>query len=125
MIVGTGIDLVEIGKLRAAMERRGDRLRNRIFTPDEIRYCDRRPNPFQHYAARFAAKEALFKALGTGWSGGVGWRDAEVRNRTSGKPDLLLSGKALEVARQLGAARYRVSLSHTDRYAVAQVILED
>ena len=125
MIVGTGIDLVEIGKLRAAMERRGDRLRNRIFTPGEIRYCDGRPNPFQHYAARFAAKEALFKAIGTGWSGGVGWRDAEVRNRPNGKPDLLLSGKALEVARQLGAARYRISLSHTDRYAVAQVILED
>ncbi len=125
MIVGTGIDLVEIGKLRAAMERRGERLRNRIFTPGEIRYCDGRPNSFQHYAARFAAKEALFKAIGTGWSGGVGWRDAEVRNRTNGKPDLLLSGKALEVARQLGAVRYQVSLSHTDRYAVAQVILED
>lgn len=125
MIVGSGIDLVEIGKLRAAMERRGDRLRNRIFTPGEIRYCDGRPNPFQHYAARFAAKEALFKAIGTGWSGGVGWRDAEVRNRTNGKPDLLLSGKALEVARRLGAARYQISLSHTDRYAVAQVILED
>ncbi|MXZ36086.1 MAG: holo-[acyl-carrier-protein] synthase [Acidobacteria bacterium] len=125
MIVGTGIDLVEIGKLRAAMERRGDRLRNRIFTPGEIRYCDGRPNPFQHYAARFAAKEALFKAIGTGWSGGVGWRDAEVRNQPNGKPDLLLSGKALEVARQLGAVRYRISLSHTDRYAVAQVILED
>ncbi len=125
MIVGTGIDLVEIGKLRAAMERRGDRLRNRIFTPGEIRYCDGRPNPFQHYAARFAAKEALFKAIGTGWSGGVGWRDAEVRNRTNGKPDLLLSGKALEVARRLGAVRYRISLSHTDGYAVAQVILED
>lgn len=125
MIVGTGIDLVEIGRLRAALERRGDRLRNRIFTPGEIRYCDGRPNPFQHYAARFAAKEALFKAIGTGWSGGVGWRDAEVRNRTNGKPDLLLSGKALEVARRLGAVRYRVSLSHTDGYAVAQVILED
>lgn len=107
------------------MERRGDRLRNRIFTPGEIRYCDGRPNPFQHYAARFAAKEALFKAIGTGWSGGVGWRDAEVRNRANGKPDLLLSGKALEVARRLGAARYRISLSHTDGYAVAQVILED
>ena len=125
MIVGTGIDLVEIGKLRAAMERRGDRLRNRLFTPGEIRYCDGRPNPFQHYAARFAAKEALFKAIGTGWSGGVGWRDAEVRNRANGKPDLLLSGKALEVARRLGAARYRISLSHTDGYALAQVILED
>ena len=124
MIVGTGIDLVEIGKLRAAMERRGDRLRNRLFTPAEIRYCDRRPNPFQHYAARFAAKEALFKAIGTGWSGGVGWCDAEVRNRTNGKPEILLSGKALEVARHLGAARYWISLSHTDRYAVAQVILE-
>lgn len=107
------------------MERRGDRLRNRIFTPGEIYYCDQRPNPFQHYAARFAAKEALFKAIRTGWSGGVGWRDGEVCNSTSGKPDLLLSGKALEIARQLGATRYWVSLSHTDRYAVAQVILED
>ena len=107
------------------MERRGDRLRNRIFTPGEICYCAQRPNPFQHYAARFAAKEALFKAIRTGWSGGVGWRDAEVCNSTSGKPDLLLSGKALEIARHLGATRYWVSLSHTDRYSVAQVILED
>ncbi len=106
------------------MERRGDRLRKRMFTPAEIRYCDQRANAFQHYAARFAAKEALFKAIGTGWRGGVTWHDAEVRNQPSGKPELLVSGRAREVAQQLGAVRYWISLSHTDRYAVAQVVLE-
>ncbi len=124
MIVGIGIDLVETGRLRAAIERRGDRLRQRMFTAAEIRYCEQRANAFQHYAARFAAKEALFKAIGTGWSGGVAWRDAEVCNQPNGKPELLVSGRALEIARQLGAARYWVSLSHTDQYAAAQVILE-
>ena len=124
MIVGIGIDLVEIDKLRAAVERRGDRLRKRIFTTAEIDYCDRRANAFQHYAARFAAKEALFKAIGTGWRDGVTWHDAEVRNQPNGKPELLVSGRALEIAQQLGATQYRISLSHTDKYATAQVILE-
>jgi holo-[acyl-carrier protein] synthase len=119
-----GIDIVEIEKLRLAMVRRGERLRNRAFTSAEIEYCTARANQYQHYAARFAAKEAAFKAIGTGWRGGVGWHDAEVKNELSGKPALILSGRALEVAREMGARHFWVSLSHTDRYAIAQVVLE-
>ena len=124
MIVGIGVDIVEIEKLRLAMVRRGDRLRNRAFTPLEIEYCEERANQYQHYAARFAAKEAAFKAIGTGWREGVGWHDAEVRNALSGKPSLFLSGRALELAQHRGALHFWLSLSHTDRYAVAQVVLE-
>lgn len=124
MIIGIGVDIVEIEKLRLAMTRRGERLRNRAFTAAEIAYCEERANPYQHYAARFAAKEAAFKAIGTGWRNGIGWHDAEVRNELSGKPGLILSGRAMEIAHKLGAQSYWLSLSHTDTYAVAQVVLE-
>ena len=124
MIVGVGVDIVEIEKLRLAMVRRGERLRNRAFTPVEIAYCEERANEYQHYAARFAAKEAVFKAIGTGWRDGVSWHDAQVKNELSGKPSLILSGRALELAQLLGAQHFWVSLSHTDHYAVAQVLLE-
>ena len=124
MIVGIGTDIVEIEKLRLAMVRRGDRLRNRAFTEGEIAYCEERASRYQHYAVRFAAKEAAFKAIGTGWRDGVGWHDAEVKNEMSGKPILILSGRALEIAHQMGARHFWLSLSHTDLYAVAQVILE-
>ncbi|MEW5975122.1 MAG: holo-ACP synthase [Acidobacteriota bacterium] len=124
MILGVGIDIVEIEKLRLAMMRRGERLRNRAFTPYEIEYCEDRANKFQHYAARFAAKEAVFKAIGSGWRDGVGWHDVEVQNALNGRPSLVLSGKTLEFADRLGARHCWVSLSHTDEYAVAQVVLE-
>ncbi len=124
MIVGIGVDIVEIEKLRLAMVRRGDRLRNRAFTPGEVEFCEARVNKFQHYSARFAAKEAAFKAIGTGWRQGVGWQDVEVTNHLTGKPELILRGKTLEFANRMGAKIYWVSLSHTDQYAVAQVILE-
>jgi holo-[acyl-carrier protein] synthase len=125
VIVGIGIDIVEIGKIERAMIRRGDRLKHRTFTPQEIHYCEERANKYQHYAARFAAKEAVFKAISTGWRQGVAWTDVEVSNQLSGKPELFLRGKTLEFANQLGARKYWLSLSHTDQYAVAQVILED
>jgi len=125
VIVGVGVDIVEIDKLRLAMIRRGERLRNRAFTPLEIEYCEGRVNKFQHYSARFAAKEALFKAIGTGWRDGVSWQDAEVRNQMSGKPVLILRGRALELATLMSARKYWLSLSHTDQYAIAQVVLED
>jgi len=124
VIVGVGIDIVEIDRLQAALERQGDQLRQRTFSAAEIRYCDQRANKFQHYAARFAAKEALFKAIGTGWMEGVTWLDAEVCNQPNGKPKLVLSGRALEEATQLGVIRIWISLTHTNRYAAAQVILE-
>lgn len=125
MILGIGVDIVEIDKLRLAMIRRGERLRDRAFTRSEIDYCEGRANKFQHYSARFAAKEAVFKAIGTGWRDGVSWQDAEVSNQMNGKPTLLLRGRTLELANLMGARKYWISLSHTDQYAVAQVVLED
>jgi holo-[acyl-carrier protein] synthase len=125
VILGIGVDIVEIDKLRLAMIRRGERLRDRAFTRSEIDYCERRANKFQHYSARFAAKEAVFKAIGTGWRGGVSWQDAEVSNQMNGKPILLLRGRTLELTNLMGARKYWISLSHTDQYAVAQVVLED
>jgi holo-[acyl-carrier protein] synthase len=124
VIVGIGIDIVEIEKIQRAMVRRGERLKNRTFTPMEIQYCEERANKYQHYAARFAAKEAVFKAISTGWRQGVAWTDVEVSNELSGKPDLFLKGKTLEFANKLGANKYWLSLSHTDHYAIAHVILE-
>lgn len=125
MILGIGVDIVEIDKLRLAMIRRGERLRNRAFTSSEIDYCEGRANKFQHYSARFAAKEAVFKAIGTGWRDGISWQDAEVSNQMNGRPILVLRGRTLELANLMGASKYWISLSHTDQYAVAQVVLED
>ena len=104
---------------------RTPRFRERVFTARERDYCDARgAAAAQHYAARFAAKEAALKALGTGWSGGVGWRDVEVVNDSSGRPELILSGTARELFRLSGATRAHLSLSHTSEHAVAQVLLE-
>jgi holo-[acyl-carrier protein] synthase len=124
MIVGTGVDITETARIEQALERHGDRFSRRIFTPLEIEYCERFKNKGERYAARFAAKEAAFKALGTGWQNGVRWLDVEVRNLPSGKPELTLAGQALEAGRRLGVHRASLSISHTDRYAIAQVIFE-
>lgn len=123
MVIGIGIDIVEIERIRRAIERTGDRFIHRVYTPDEINYCESRKNKFQHYAGRFAAKEAAFKALGTGWSGGVAWKDAEVAVEPSGKPCLLLHGQAQAIARKQGAHDMYVSISHCQTYVVAQVVL--
>ncbi len=124
MIVGTGIDVIEVPRVAAAMQRFGRRFVERIFTEDEIRYCDSKANPAERYAARFAAKEAVMKALGTGWNHGVRWRDLEVRRARGGRPTLVLSGKAAEFAKQLGATRTQISITHTAAEAIAHVILE-
>jgi len=118
------VDIAEVARVREAIERHGERFLQRVFTPLEIEYCQRHKNSFERFAARFAAKEAAMKALGTGWRGGVTWHDFEVSNGASGKPDLNLTGKALEIYRSLGAARIVVSLTHADTYALAQVIIE-
>ena len=118
------MDIAEVARVREAIERHGERFLQRVFTPVEIAYCQRHRNAYERFAARFAAKEAAMKALGTGWRGGVTWRDFEVSNGASGKPDLNLTGKALEIYRSLGGARIAVSLTHADSYALAQVIIE-
>jgi holo-[acyl-carrier protein] synthase len=124
MICGTGVDIAETSRIERGLERHGERFTKRIFTPAEIAYCDRFKNRAERYAARFAAKEAAFKALGTGWREGVRWLDVEVVHQPSGKPELVLTGRALEIARDLGVARMSVSISHSDRYVVAVVIFE-
>ena len=125
MIVGTGIDLVEVPRIAAAIAQFGDRFLRRIYTEREIRYCDSKQNRAERYAARFAAKEAALKALGTGWKRGVAWRDVEVGREPGGRPTLALHGKAAEFATKLGAKRASLSISHTKEQAIAQVILED
>ena len=124
MILGIGIDLAEIPRVQQAIERHGERLLKRIFTPAEIAYCRTYKNPHERFAARFAAKEAAMKALGTGWRGGITWQDFEVSNAADGRPSLRLSGKALEVFRKLGGAQILLSLTHAETYALAQVIIE-
>ena len=125
MIVGTGVDLCEVGRLKDAMERYGDRFKHRVFTDREIAYSERKANLYERYAARFAAKEAGMKALGTGWRGGIGWRDFEVTNLPTGRPTLAFHGRAGEIAEKLGVRNVALSLTHTRDQALAMVILED
>jgi holo-[acyl-carrier protein] synthase len=124
MIVGTGIDIAEVPRIRQSIARFGDRFLRRIYTAGEIRYCDSKANRVERYAARFAAKEAAMKALGTGWSRGVRWRDCEVVRAPGGRPTITFHGKAGEHATRLGVKNAALSLSHTAEQAIAQVILE-
>jgi holo-[acyl-carrier protein] synthase len=124
MIVGVGVDIVDIRRMRQAMERHAERLVQRIYCKGEQDFCRRRHDPVPYFAVRFAAKEALFKALGTGWARGVTWLDVEVRREERGAPVLVLSGKAREISGQLGVRSIHLSLSHSEDSAVAVVILE-
>ncbi len=122
--MGTGIDLCEVDRIQAAIERHGRRIVERVFTEREIAYAERRANRYERYAARFAAKEAAMKALGTGWRGGIGWRDFEVTNLKSGRPTLAFHGKAAEIAERLGVRHVSLSITHTAAMAMAMVILQ-
>src|SRR5437879_324648 len=124
MILGTGVDLAEVGRIRDAVERYGDRFIHRIYTEAEIAYVERKANRFERYAGRFAAKEAGMKAIGTGWKRGVRWRDFEVANLPSGKPTLRLHGEAARVAETLGVKAVSLSITHTAALGMAHVILE-
>ncbi len=123
MIVGTGVDLAEVPRIKASIERFGARFTSRIFTPAEIAYVERKANRFERYAARFAAKEAGMKAIGTGWSHGVRWQDFEVANLPSGKPTLRLHGVAARIAEKLGVRNVSLSLTHPAELGLAHVIL--
>lgn len=124
MIVSIGIDIIEVGRIREVL-RRTPRFAERVFTPNERAYCDARGTlAAQHYAVRFAAKEAALKALQTGWSGGISWQDVEIGSRDNGAPYLRFHGKALELFEKSEAATAHVSLSHTNEHAIAEVILE-
>lgn len=124
MIVGIGIDLVDIPRFTAALDRHGDRLRRRLFTEAEQLYCESRPSPAASLAARFAAKEAFLKALGTGLAEGLRWTDVEVVALPGGRPALSLKGSAAEHLARLGATGHWLTLTHTDTAAAATVILE-
>jgi holo-[acyl-carrier protein] synthase len=124
VIVGSGIDLCEVHRIRESIERFGQKFIDRIYTPREIAYVERKANRFERYAARFAAKEAGMKAIGTGWRRGVTWHDFEVTNLPSGKPTLTFHGKAAEFAGMLGVKNVSLSLTHTAEQGMAFLILE-
>jgi holo-[acyl-carrier protein] synthase len=124
MIVGTGIDIAEVERIAASIDRFGRRFLERVFTADEIRYCESKANKAERYAGRFAAKEAAMKAIGTGWNRGVTWHDVEVQRVPGGRPTIALHGKAAEFFAKLGATRAHLSITHTKGLAMAQVILE-
>ena len=125
MIVGTGIDMVEIDRIAQSIERYGDRFLTRIFTPGEIAYCQRKKNSAESFAARFAAKEAGAKALGTGIQHGVTWKELEVRRLPGHRPNLYFSGRAQEIAAELGVRHISLSLTHSTTTAMAAVHLEN
>ena len=125
MILGTGLDVAEVDRIRNAIGRRGQRFVERIYTRAEIDYVERKANRFERYAGRFAAKEAGMKAIGTGWRRGVRWRDFEVVNLPSGRPTLRLHGAAARVAQKLGVKSISLSLTHTAEHGMAFVILEN
>jgi len=124
VIVGIGIDLAEVDRIREAIERHGQRFIQRIYTEKEIAYVERKANKYERYAARFAAKEAGMKAIGTGWKRGVRWRDFEVTNLPSGRPTLQFHGEAAKFAEHLGVRNIALSITHTAAEGMAIVILE-
>ena len=125
MIVGSGIDLTEIDRIQQSMDRYGQRFLNRVYTAAEQAYCLRKRKAAESFAARFAAKEAGAKALGTGISHGVNWLEIEVVRRPSGRPTLKFHGRAAQMAARIGAVRAALSITHTSALAMASVVLED
>jgi len=128
VIVSTGVDLAEVERIQAALEdpRIGERFRARVFTADEIAYCEKkRRGKYESYAGRFAAKEAVMKALGRGWGAKVRWLDIEVVRARSGKPDIALHDKTARLAADLGIRRWVLSITHTKEHGLAFVIAQD
>src|SRR5258706_4065904 len=124
MIVGLGIDVEEVERVKGAMERQGERFLRRIFTEREQAYCEQFKDKYERYAGRFAVKEAAMKALGTGWSRGVRWVDIEVVRLRGMRPTLELRGEARKIADKLGVRNIAISMTHTPTQAMAQVIFE-
>ncbi|MDX2115957.1 MAG: holo-ACP synthase [Planctomycetota bacterium] len=124
-IVGHGIDLVEVARIARLLEEHGAAFRARCFTPEEQRLAQAGGRIAERFAGRFAAKEAVLKALGTGWAGGIAWTDIELGADASGKPVLSLSGEALKRANSVGVGRWHVSISHVSGYAMASAVAED
>src|SRR6266403_4803424 len=123
-VLGIGVDLVEVERIQHSLDRFGERFMNRVFTEGEIVYSMSMKFPARHLAARFAAKEAVSKAFGTGIGKAMGWRDIDVRKKPSGEPFLVFSGSAQELAVNRGVTSALITLSHTDHHAIACVVLE-
>jgi holo-[acyl-carrier protein] synthase len=123
MIVGIGTDIIEVNRVETLLSKQ-KRFRERIFTQGEIEYCERKKNKNQNYAARFAVKEAFLKAIGTGWSKGVQFKEIEVVNDEKGKPELVLSGTVKQISDEMGVTNIQVSISHLKDLAIGTVILE-
>ena len=124
MILGAGVDIAEVPRIRESIERFGERFLRRIYTDGEIQYCEAKATRFESYATRFAAKEAGMKALGTGWNHGVRWRDIEVVRPKGQRPTIQFHGQAAAIAERLGTKNIALSLTHTKEAALAHVILE-
>jgi len=124
VIVGIGLDLVQRSRMATALEKNGDRLRQRVFTPKEQAHGAKKAAAALHFGGVWAAKESLVKALGTGFTGGIRWHDIEISHDSLGKPQVTLSGKAKEIADQLGVSQIFVSISHDTDWSAAQVILQ-
>src|SRR6201997_3330496 len=124
MIVGMGIDVAEVPRIKAVIEGQRERFLRRVFTAGEVAYCEQFRNKYERYAGRFAVKEAAMKALGTGWSRGVRWVDVEVVRQRGGRPTLELQGEARKIADAMGVKHIAVSITHTSEQAIAQVIFE-
>ncbi len=122
MVRGIGVDIIEIDRIRRSIEESGDRFLQKVFTQNEIEYCSGKSNKFQHFAARFAAKEAVSKALATGWTGDFLWKDVEVMNEASGAPRVTLYGNLRE---RLSGSMVLVSLSHSQSHVVAMALIQD
>jgi holo-[acyl-carrier protein] synthase len=124
MIYAVGTDLVEVSRVERIIEKWRERFIRKVYSEREIRYCSTRTYPAQHFAARFAAKEAFLKGMGLGMAGGVGFRDVEVINRVQGKPELVFHGRAKQLVDRAGITGSHISISHTDSHAVAFIVLE-
>jgi holo-[acyl-carrier protein] synthase len=124
MILGTGIDIIEVARIRSSIERFGDRFLQRILRSDEMSYCFSYRSPAPHVAARFAAKEAISKAFGTGIGRHLGWQDMEIRREETGKPFVVLHHAGLKLLSERGGRLVHVSLSHTEHYAAAMAVIE-
>ena len=125
LIIGLGVDIAEVGRIQAAIERHGETILRRLYTPAEREYCERFKNKYERFAGRFAAKEAAMKALGTGWSRGVRWVDVEVVRQKGGRPTVRLHSEAAKISERLGVKNISLSITHTADQAFAQVIFEN
>jgi holo-[acyl-carrier protein] synthase len=124
VIIGMGVDIAEVDRIRSAIEKYGETFLRRLYTPGERAYCEQFRNKYERYAGRFAAKEAAMKALGTGWRRGVKWVDFEVVREPSGRPSIGLHGEAKKIAERMGVTHISLSITHTISQALAQVIFE-